>query len=179
MWTSWICSSTLLGIDCLRLALWNQSHYPTAADPSGIMCRQSNKCHWSVAACTCLHTPLCRRAPTCRSRMRSCPAVVSVLPVGRAVGGVAILAVLLAIWGPVLVWLPTVCHACCLLGHRGGDRSPVGESQVEKREEKDDGHAGEVHKSATRWSTVQHYSSTGSAFVSASTGWDMRETLNI
>lgn len=65
MWTSWICSSTLLGIDCLRLALWNQSHYPTAADPSGIMCRQSNKCHWSVAACTCLHTPLCRLTCLC------------------------------------------------------------------------------------------------------------------
>lgn len=57
--------------------------------------------------------------PTCRTRMCSCPTVVSVLPVGRAVGGVAILAVLLAIGGPVLVRLPTVCHAC-LLGHRGG-----------------------------------------------------------
>lgn len=37
--------------------------------------------------------------------------MVPILPVDRAVGGVAILAVLLAIGGPVLVWLPAVCHA--------------------------------------------------------------------
>ena len=49
--------------------------------------------------------------------------MVSILPVGGAVGGVAILVVLLPVGGPVFFWLPTVCHAC-LLGHRGRDGSP-------------------------------------------------------
>lgn len=57
--------------------------------------------------------------------MRSRPApVVSILSIGRAVGGVAILAILLAVGGPVPFWLLTVCHAC-LLGNRGGEGSPV------------------------------------------------------
>lgn len=65
--------------------------------------------------------------PTCRPRVRGRPAVVAVLPVGGAVGGVAVLAVLLlAVGGPVLLWLPAVCHSC-LLGNRGGDGSPAGD----------------------------------------------------
>lgn len=49
-------------------------------------------------------------------------AVVAVLPVGRVVVRVAVLAaVLLAVGGPVLLWLPTVCHGC-LLGRRGRGR---------------------------------------------------------
>lgn len=98
----------------------------TAVDPSGGVCRHSNQCHWYNFACTCFCThSQTHRTPTWRPRMRSRPApVVSILSIGRAVGGVAILAILLAVGGPVPLWLLTVCHTC-LLGIRGGEGSPV------------------------------------------------------
>lgn len=52
------------------------------------------------------------RVVHCSSRWCRRPAVVAVLPV--AVGGVAVLAVLLAVGGPVVLWLPAVCHVCLL-----------------------------------------------------------------
>lgn len=64
--------------------------------------------------------------------------MVSILPIAGAVGRVAVLAVLLAVGGPVFLWLPTVCHAC-LLGHRGGDGSPVREEEEEREEERRSG----------------------------------------
>lgn len=74
--------------------------------------------HLAVRSMSLYNDTTRSRPPTCRSRMCSRPTVVSVLAVGRAVGRVAVLAVLLAVCGPVLVWLSTVCHAC-LLGRPG------------------------------------------------------------
>lgn len=120
--------------------------------------------------------------PTCRSRMCSRPTVVSVLAVGRAVGRVAVLAVLLAVCGPVLIWLPTVCHAC-LLGRPGRGQVTWWRGETSRvrtavwGEPQDEHCMVELIKSATRGREVPRYPSAGSAFVWASTCWDWRERL--